>query len=77
MKHFLDKKKSVDVEDSVNTSIFRIKEEFSKYVAVNSAMQIQLEVTDFAKANIEQRYDDMISIPEASITIPNVIEMRV
>lgn len=51
--------------------------EFPKYAQVNSAMQIQLEVTDFAEANIEQRYDDIISVLEASITIPNVIEMQV
>ncbi|PKU47400.1 hypothetical protein llap_2302 [Limosa lapponica baueri] len=74
MKHFLDKK-SVDVEDSVNASIFRPREEFPRYAEVNSAMQIQLEVTDFAKANIELGYDDMISITEASVTIPNVTEM--
>lgn len=51
--------------------------EFPKYAQVNSAMQIQLEVTDFAEANIEQRYDDIISVLEASVTIPNVIEMQV
>lgn len=51
--------------------------EFPKYAQVNSAMQIQLEVTDFAEANIEQRYDDIISVLQASVTIPNVIEMQV
>lgn len=35
-------------------------EKFPKYAWVNSAMQIQLEVTEFAKANIDQRYDDII-----------------
>lgn len=38
-------------------------------------MQIQLEITEFAKANIDQRYDDIISSLEASVTIPNVTEM--
>lgn len=50
---------------------------FPKYAQVNSAMQIQLEVTDCAEANIEQRYDHIISVLEASVTIPNVIEMQV
>jgi len=63
----------VDVENSVNYSIFRTREEFPKYV--NSATQIQLQVTDSTKANIEQRYDNMTSNPVASKTIPNVIEI--
>lgn len=42
---------------------------------VNSAMQIHLKETNFAKANIEQRYDDIISILEAYKTIPNAIQM--
>lgn len=57
--------------------IYRTRKELHVYTQVNSATQIQLEETNFAKTNTEQRFDDIISILEASITIPNAMEMQI